>query len=198
MPGHCSAGAASQRIATPLSSQHTASPSIKQVAALRSFSASAMSGKASGQQPKAVMPFPISAGGLGCRAPSSSCRLGPKVQLSRGAQPTTWQVPGRRAPAASRGAYAIHVLRDLCLKIKRRAADVCVRYGRTVWPHSSPAFHFASGKISGASLPWWVQGSTVQSSLVLRSLITAVLCGPSVIRNRDTGAAIVWCCSNLS
>ena len=29
-----------------------------------------------------------------------------------------------------------------------------------------------------------VQGSTVHSSLVLRSLITAVLCGPSVNRNR--------------
>src|SRR5262249_32830227 len=62
----------------------------------------------------------------------------------------------------------------------------------------SPAFHFASGQISGASLPLFVQGSPVQSSLVLRSLITAVLCGPSVNRNRDTGAAIVWCRSNLS
>ena len=51
----------------------------------------------------------------------------------------------------------------------RGPADACVRYGRTVWPHS-PAFHFASGKISGTSLPSWVQGSTVQSSLVLRSL----------------------------
>ena len=58
------------------------------------------------------------------------------------------------------------------------------------WFHS-PAFHFASGQISGTSLPLWVQGSTVQSSLVLRSLITAVLCGPSVNRNRDAGAAIV-------
>src|SRR5262249_33511311 len=71
--------------------------------------------------------------------------------------------PAAATNVAGRGGHAIHVLRDLCLKIKRRAADVCVRYGRTVWPHSSPAFHFASGKISGASLPWWVQGSTVQS-----------------------------------
>src|SRR5260370_23394375 len=62
----------------------------------------------------------------------------------------------------------------------------------------SPAFHFASGQIAGTSLPLWVQGSTVQSSLVLRSWITAVLCGPSVNRNRETGAAIVWCRSNLS
>ena len=58
------------------------------------------------------------------------------------------------------------------------------------WFHP-PAFHFASGQISGTSLPLWVQGSTVQSSLVLRSLITAVLCGPSVNRNRNAGAAIV-------
>src|SRR5262249_38508644 len=54
----------------------------------------------------------------------------------------------------------------------------------------SPAFHLASGQISGTSLPLCVQGSTVHSSLVLRSLITAVLCGPSVNRNRDTRAAI--------
>ncbi len=58
------------------------------------------------------------------------------------------------------------------------------------WFHP-PDFHFASGQISGTSLPLWVQGSTVQSSLVLRSLITAVLCGPSVNRNRNAGAAIV-------
>ena len=64
----------------------------------------------------------------------------------------------------------------------------CAR--RYFWFHS-PAFHFASGQISGTSLPLWVQGSTVQSSLVLRSLITAVLCGPSVNRNRNAGAAIV-------
>src|SRR5215813_1662774 len=69
---------------------------------------------------------------------------------------------------------------------------------RTFFAFHSPAFHFASGQISGTSLPLCVQGSTVQSSLVLRSLITAVLCGPSVNRNRDTGAAIVWCRSNLS
>src|SRR5262249_16215638 len=68
---------------------------------------------------------------------------------------------------------------------------------RMFWFYS-PAFHLASGQISGTSLPLCVQGSTVQSSLVLRSLITAVLCGPSVNRNRDTGAAIVWCRSNLS
>src|SRR5215472_14181185 len=64
--------------------------------------------------------------------------------------------------------------------------------------HSSPAFHFASGKMSGTSLPLCVQGSTVHSSPLLLSLITAVLCGPSVNQNRDTGAAIVWCRSNLS
>jgi hypothetical protein len=55
----------------------------------------------------------------------------------------------------------------------------------------SPALHFSSGKISGTSLPLCVQGSTVHSSLVLRSLITAVLCGPSVNMNRDAGAAMV-------
>jgi hypothetical protein len=43
---------------------------------------------------------------------------------------------------------------------------------------------------------------TVQSSFVFRSLITVVLCGPSVSKNRDAGVAIVWClmagstCSN--
>src|SRR5262249_13194571 len=52
---------------------------------------------------------------------------------------------------------------------------------RMFW-FQSPAFHFASGQISGTSLPLCVQGSTVHSSLVLRSLITAVLCGPSVNR----------------
>src|SRR5262245_5811608 len=70
--------------------------------------------------------------------------------------------------------------------------------GRECFWFQSPAFHFASGQISGTSLPLCVQGSTVHSSLVLRSLITAVLCGPSVNRNRDTGAAIVWCRNNLS
>src|SRR5262245_48296213 len=70
--------------------------------------------------------------------------------------------------------------------------------GRGCFWFQSPAFHFASGQISGTSLPLCVQGSTVHSSLVLRSLITAVLCGPSVNKNRDTGAAIVWCRSNLS
>src|ERR1700745_325938 len=62
---------------------------------------------------------------------------------------------------------------------------------RTFFAFHSPSFHFASGQISGTSLPLCVQGSTVQSSLVLLSLITAVLCGPSVNSNRRTGAAVV-------
>src|SRR5262249_51089522 len=96
-----------------------------------------------------------------------------------------------------------------CLSVQRRtrtsphvqsahARGAQVTRTRMFSAFHSPAFHFASGQISGTSLPLCVQGSTVQSSLVLRSLITAVLCGPSVNRNRDTGAEIVWCRSNLS
>ena len=81
---------------------------------------------------------------------------------------------------------------SLCigLTFKRGRVPAVSRDRGYFWFHP-PAFHFASGQISGTSLPLWVQGSTVQSSLVLRSLITAVLCGPSVNRNRDAGAAIV-------
>src|SRR5262249_43703365 len=101
----------------------------------------------------------------------------------------TRELPGpvRSAPDADITAYSI----GAC------ARRVGTRT-RMFFAFYSPAFHFASGQISGTSLPLCVQGSTVQSSLVLRSLITAVLCGPSVNRNRDTGAAIVWCRSNLS
>src|SRR6516165_3292138 len=84
--------------------------------------------------------------------------------------------------------------------VTAHSISACARRAgtRTFFAFHSPSFHFASGQISGTSLPLCVQGSTVQSSLVLRSLITAVLCGPSVNRNRDTGAAIVWWRSNLS
>src|SRR5262249_9741113 len=109
-----------------------------------------------------------------------------------------WRCPWTRQALDEPGANRVDDTHEHNRHRSGRLLQRSHRGGRTVWPHSSPAFHFASGKISGASLPWWVQGSTVQSSLVLRSLITAVLCGPSVIRNRDTGAAIVWCCSNLS
>jgi hypothetical protein len=99
--------------------------------------------------------------------------LGPLTRLARSARPM------QTSEVISRTPFNPRSLR----------CDACMRYGRT-----SPAFHFASGKMSGTSPLLWVQGSTVQSSLLLRSLITAVLCGG----NRATGAAIVWCFSNLS
>src|SRR5262249_50919848 len=90
-----------------------------------------------------------------------------------------------------------HCRADRSAHERVRAGSAVSRGGADALVYS-PAFHLASGQISGTSLPLCVQGSTVHSSLVLRSLITAVLCGPSVNRNRDTGAAIVWCRSNLS
>src|SRR5215472_10942366 len=111
-------------------------------------------------------------------------------------------VPGPKSALPSnqtRGGLRVHVSvsagrRHHCIFNRRMRA---ARKYEDADVHS-PAFHLASGKMSGTSLPLCVQGSTVQSSLVLRSLIIAVLCGPSVNRNRDTGAAIVWCRSNLS
>src|SRR6516162_549476 len=114
-------------------------------------------------------------------------RSGPWAKVRFGSKAERRELPGpvRSAPNADITAHSI----SACA---RRAGT------RTFFAFHSPAFHFASGQISGTSLPLCVQGSTVQSSLVLRFWITAVLCGPSVNRDRDTGAAIVWCRSNLS
>ena len=96
---------------------------------------------------------------------------GPWAKVRVGSKADTRELPG---PDADVTAYSI----GACA---RRAGT------RTFFAFHSPAFHFASGQISGTSLPLCVQGSTVQSSLVLLSLITAVLCGPSVNMNRDAG-----------
>jgi hypothetical protein len=75
-----------------------------------------------------------------------------------------------------------------------RACSLHVQAG--IPRHERAVFTFKQGRMAcfvgvmrGEIFP--VQGSTVHSSLVLRSLITAVLCGPSVNMNRDAGAAMV-------